>query len=50
MFVAAGGGIQPGTLNRTVSTLDFAPTFAALTGASLGTHDGKVIPEILGSG
>jgi predicted AlkP superfamily phosphohydrolase/phosphomutase len=46
IFVAAGGGIRSGTMNRTVSTLDFAPTLAALLGADLPGTDGTVISEI----
>jgi predicted AlkP superfamily phosphohydrolase/phosphomutase len=47
LLVAAGGGIRPGTLSRTVSTLDIAPTIAALLGVSLPPGDGRIIDEIV---
>jgi predicted AlkP superfamily phosphohydrolase/phosphomutase len=47
LFVAAGGDIRPGTLGRVVSTLDFAPTIAALLGERLTGTDGKVISEMV---
>jgi predicted AlkP superfamily phosphohydrolase/phosphomutase len=46
MFVAVGPGIKPGTLERTVSIMDFAPTFAHLLDVDLPDVDGKPIPEI----
>jgi predicted AlkP superfamily phosphohydrolase/phosphomutase len=49
MFVAAGNGIRPGAMNRTVSTLDIAPTLAALLGVRLQGVDGEVISEITGN-
>jgi predicted AlkP superfamily phosphohydrolase/phosphomutase len=48
MFIAAGGGIRPGRMERTVSIMDFAPTLSALVGVELPGVDGRVIPEILG--
>jgi predicted AlkP superfamily phosphohydrolase/phosphomutase len=47
MFVAAGKGISPGIMKRTVSNLDFAPTIAALLGVRLEGLDGTVIREVL---
>jgi predicted AlkP superfamily phosphohydrolase/phosphomutase len=47
IFVAAGGGIRPGTMGRAVSILDFAPTFTALLGERLLGTDGKVIAEVI---
>lgn len=47
LFIAAGGGIRPGTMRRTVSILDLAPTMAALIGAQLADTDGTVIREVL---
>jgi predicted AlkP superfamily phosphohydrolase/phosphomutase len=48
LFVAAGPGIRPGTLNRVVSTMDVAPTLAAMLGAPSTPSDGQVIQEIAG--
>jgi predicted AlkP superfamily phosphohydrolase/phosphomutase len=47
LFVAAGRGIHPGTLNRTISTLDIAPTLAAILGERLTGVDGEVIHEVV---
>jgi predicted AlkP superfamily phosphohydrolase/phosphomutase len=47
MFVAFGPGIKPGTLERTVSIMDFAPTFARMLDVELPDVDGKPIGEIL---
>jgi predicted AlkP superfamily phosphohydrolase/phosphomutase len=47
IFVAAGRGIRPGTLLRTISTLDIAPTLAAMLGESLTGVDGEVIREVV---
>jgi len=47
LLVAAGGRLQPGRLDRAVSTLDIAPTLTALSGVPLDGADGRVIPEIL---
>lgn len=45
-FIAAGPGITPGHLDRTVSILDYAPTFAAICGVELTGGDGGVIAEL----
>lgn len=47
MFVAFGPGIQPGTLGRTVSIMDFAPTFARMLDVALPDVDGKAISELV---
>ena len=47
LFVAVGPGIKSGTLGRTVSIMDFAPTFAHLLDVDLPGVDGKPILEIL---
>ncbi len=49
LFVARGRGIGPGRLERTVSIMDFAPTFTGLLGVALPGIDGKPIAEIVGS-
>ena len=49
MFIAAGPGIQPGKLERTVSIMDFAPTFCALLDVPLPDVDGQPIREITGA-
>jgi len=49
MFVAVGPGIRPGTLERPVSIMDFAPTFAQLLDVDLPDVDGKPILEISAS-
>ena len=46
LFVARGPGIRPGTLSRTVTTMDYAPTFAGMLGCTMDT-DGQVIHELL---
>jgi predicted AlkP superfamily phosphohydrolase/phosphomutase len=46
-FVAAGPGIAPGRLERPVSVLDFAPTFARLLGVDLPGGDGLPVMELL---
>lgn len=48
LFVAAGPGIRPGALDRVVSTMDFAPTLAAMLGVPPSPGDGQVIQEIGG--
>ena len=45
-FVARGAGIRRGHLARTVSTLDFAPTFCARLGLPMTNVDGRVIEEV----
>jgi predicted AlkP superfamily phosphohydrolase/phosphomutase len=47
VFVAAGPGIQPGRLERELSILDYAPTFARLLGVDLPPVDGRPIEELL---
>ena len=46
MFVALGPGIRKGTLERTVSIMDFAPTFARMLDVQLEDVDGKPIDEL----
>jgi predicted AlkP superfamily phosphohydrolase/phosphomutase len=46
-FAAAGAGIQYGTLARTVSIMDFAPTFLQWFGVAGEDLDGVPIEEIL---
>jgi predicted AlkP superfamily phosphohydrolase/phosphomutase len=48
LFVATGRGLEPRLLNRTVSVMDFAPTFTRLLGVELEDVDGQPIAEILG--
>ena len=47
LFIAFGAGIKAGRMERTVSIMDFAPTFADLLGVKLPQIDGKPITEIL---
>ncbi len=47
LFIAFGPGIRKGCLERTVSIMDFAPTFTSLLGAKLPYVDGEPITEIL---
>jgi predicted AlkP superfamily pyrophosphatase or phosphodiesterase len=42
-----GFGMQPGQYFGDVTPADIAPTFAALTGVTLATHDGRVLSEAL---
>ena len=42
-----GFGIQPGEYFEPVTPADIAPTFAALTGITLATRDGRVLSEAL---
>ena len=46
LFVAVGPGIRQGTLERTVSIMDFAPTVCHLLNVDLPDVDGKPIVEI----
>jgi hypothetical protein len=46
IFIAFGPGIRPGSLKRTVSIMDFAPTFTSLLGLELPEVDGEPISEI----
>ncbi len=45
-----GFGIQPGQHFGDVTPADIAPTFAALTGVTLATRDGRVLREALQKG
>jgi hypothetical protein len=40
-----GFGVKPGEYFDPVTPADIAPTFAALTGVTLATHDGRVLSE-----
>lgn len=42
-----GFGIQPGEYFQAVTPADIAPTFAALTGVTLASRDGRVLGEAL---
>jgi len=42
-----GFGIQPGEYFEPITPADIAPTFAALTGVTLATRDGRVLAEAL---
>jgi len=46
IFIAAGPGIRPGTMNRTISNLDLAPTIARVLGVELPGVDGRPILEL----
>lgn len=46
LFIAAGPGIRPGRMARTVSVLDFAPTIGALMDVPMPAGDGHAIEEI----
>ncbi len=46
LFVVVGPGISPGTIGRTVSIMDFAPTFLHLSGITSSDLDGEPISEI----
>jgi predicted AlkP superfamily pyrophosphatase or phosphodiesterase len=45
-----GFGIKPGEYFDSATPADIAPTFAALTGVTLGTRDGRVLTEALVKG
>ena len=47
MFVATGPGIRPGTLEGTVSIMDFAPTFCRMLDVDLPDVDGRPIDELV---
>ncbi|RJQ18639.1 MAG: hypothetical protein C4560_07040 [Nitrospiraceae bacterium] len=47
LFVASGPNIKRGRLERTVSIMDFAPTFTGLLGVELPHADGQPVREIL---
>lgn len=42
-----GFGVKPGEYFESVTPADIAPTFAAFTGVTLATHDGRVLNEAL---
>ncbi len=46
LFIALGEGLKPGDIGREVSVLDFAPTFAQLSGVSFSHGQGEPIREI----
>jgi predicted AlkP superfamily phosphohydrolase/phosphomutase len=47
LFIAAGPGVRPGVLGKTVSILDFAPTFTKLLDVELPDCDGQLIKELI---
>jgi predicted AlkP superfamily phosphohydrolase/phosphomutase len=47
MFVAMGGGIEPGRMKRTVSIMDFAPTITRMLDVEMRDVDGQPIEELL---
>ena len=47
LVVVRGPGIRPGRLERAVSILDLAPTFARMLGGEMAGVDGVPIPEFL---
>jgi predicted AlkP superfamily phosphohydrolase/phosphomutase len=47
LFVAVGPAVSSGRMSRTVSIVDFAPTFTRLLGVSLPEVDGNPISELL---
>lgn len=49
IMVGCGESIVPGRLDRSVSILDLAPTFARMLGCDMASRDGKVITELLGA-
>jgi hypothetical protein len=49
MLVARGPGIPAGDPGRVLSTLDLAPTFAAMLGCTMPSAGGRLIPELLGN-
>ena len=48
LFIVTGPGISPGAIGRTISIMDFAPTFLNLFGLINHNLDGKPILEITG--
>jgi len=46
LFMAQGPHVSPGRMNRTVSLMDFAPTFAESVGVRLPDVDGRRIEEL----
>lgn len=49
MLVARGPGIPAGDPGRVLSTLELAPTFAAMLGCAMPSAGGRPIPELLGA-
>jgi predicted AlkP superfamily phosphohydrolase/phosphomutase len=47
LFVILGPGVEAGRLGRTVSIMDFAPTFAGLYETLMPNIDGRPIVEVL---
>ena len=47
IFMALGRGVNAGSLGRTVSIMDFAPTFCELLDVPLGDVDGRPISEFI---
>ena len=50
LFVAIGSAVSPARMSRTVSIMDFAPTFTRLLGVDLTDADGGLISELLAGG
>lgn len=48
MFIAHGPGITPGEMDRVVSNLDLAPSFARFLGCEMPSVDGQPIRELSG--
>ena len=48
LFIVFGPGINPGVIGRTISIMDFAPTFLNLFGLKIPDLDGEPISEISG--
>lgn len=46
-LVAAGPGVEPGQVEGVISSLDLAPTFAAVLGCLMPTAEGRVRPDLL---
>jgi predicted AlkP superfamily phosphohydrolase/phosphomutase len=46
LLVLSGAGLTPGVLDREVSNLDLAPTFAALLGCVMPEAEGRPLPEL----
>jgi hypothetical protein len=47
LMIACGASVTPGRLERTVSILDLAPTFARMLGCEMQETSGSAIPELL---
>jgi predicted AlkP superfamily phosphohydrolase/phosphomutase len=50
LMIARGAGVTPGRLERTISILDLAPTFARMLDCDMPGTGGTVVPELLGAG